>query len=256
MIQKIFIILLGFFMTVSVRAQQERKFIRKGNQAYEKKEYDKADVQYRKALEKNNNSFEAKFNIGDELYKQGKYQEAAQQFQSITSLAKNKQEKANIYHNMGNAFLQAHQQMAQADTNGYLQQSIDAYKTALKNNPEDMDTKYNLSYALKMLKKQQQQQKNKKNNKNQKNKDKKQQKQNQDNKNKKKQDQKQKQKQQQNKQDQKQKQQQQKQKQAQKQKMSKEDANRLLKALQQNENKLQEKLKKQKSKKVKVEKDW
>jgi len=236
-----------------VWAQQERKYIRKGNQAYEKNEFNKADIQYQKALEKNNNSFEAKFNIGDALYKQGKYKEAAQQFENITSQAKTKQEKAKIYHNIGNALLQAHQQMANADTNGYLQQSIDAYKMALKNNPEDMDTKYNLSYALKMLKKQQQQQKNKqnnkKNNKNQKNKDKKQQQQ--DNKNKKKQDQKQKQQQQQQ-----QKKQEQQKQQDQKQKMSKKDAARLLKALQQNENKLQDKLKKQKSQKIKVEKDW
>jgi len=245
---KVFIILLGLSITSSVWAQQERKYIRKGNQAYEKNEFNKADVQYRKALEKNNNSFEAKFNIGDELYKQGKYKEAVQQFQNITSLAKNKQEKAKIYHNIGNALLEAHQQVANADTNGYLQQSIDAYKMALKNNPEDMDTKYNLSYALKMQKKQQQQKKNKKNNKknNKNQKNKKQQQKNQDNKNKKKQDQKQKQKQQKNKQVQKQK----------KQKMSKKDAARILKALQQNEDKLQDKLKKKKAQKIKVEKDW
>ncbi len=239
MIQKIIIISLGIFMTYSLWAQQERKFIRKGNQAYEKKEYNKADIQYRKALEKNNNSFEAKFNIGDALYKQGKYEEATQQFQSITSLAKTKEEKAKIYHNMGNSLLQTHQQIANADTNGYLQKSIDAYKMALKNNPEDMDTKYNLSYALKMLRKQQQQQQQNKDNKQQQqqNKDNKQQQQNKDNKNKEKQDQKQ-------------------QQQNQEQKMSKKDADRLLKALQQNENKLQDKLKKQKSQKVKVEKDW
>ncbi len=241
--QKIIIILLGIFSVVSVWAQQERKYVRKGNSNYQKKEYNKADVQYRKALEKNNNSFEAKFNIGDALYKQGKYPEAAQQFQSISALARNKKEKAKVFHNMGNAFLKAHQQVAQADTNGFLQKSIDAYKMALKNNPEDMDTKYNLSYALKMLKKQQQQQKqNKQNKQNKDNKDK--QKQNKKNQDKKKQDQQKKQ------------EQQKEQAQQQKQKMSKEDAARLLKALQQNENKLQEKLKKQKAQKVKVEKDW
>jgi len=250
--QKIIIILLGIFTVVSVWAQQEREYIRKGNSNYQKKEYNKADVQYRKALEKNNNSFEAKFNIGDALYKQGKYQEAAQQFQTISALARNKKEKAKVFHNMGNAFLQAHQQVAQADTNGFLQKSIDAYKTALKNNPEDMDTKYNLSYALKMLKQQQQQQKQNKQNKNDKDNQQKKQKQNQ---NQDKKEQNKKNQDQQKKQEQEKKQQQQ-QAQQEKQKMSKEDAARLLKALQQNENKLQEKLKKQKAQKVKVEKDW
>ncbi len=242
MIRKGFIILLGLLTGVSVWAQQERKYIREGNHQYQKKEYNKADIQYRKALEKNDNSFEAKFNIGDALYKQKKYKEAARQFENITSLARNKKELAKVYHNIGNAYLQADS----------LEGSIAAYKMALRNNPEDMDTKYNLSYALKMLKKQQQKKKqNKKNKKDQKknqkqNKNQKQDK-NKQNQNKKKQQQKKKQKQ---------KQQQQKKKQQQKQQMSKKDAARLLKALQQNENKLQEKLKKQKAQKVKVEKDW
>lgn len=247
MIRKVIFILIGIVVAIySVTAQQERKYIRKGNKAYNTQKYNKAEILYRKALEKENNSFGAKFNIGDALYKQGKYQEAAQQFQTIVPLAKEKEQKAKVFHNMGNAFLQAYQQMAQADTNGFLQKSIDAYKMALKNNSSDMDTKYNLSYALKILKKQQQ---NKKNNKQQQNKDNKQQekKDQQKKQDKNKQQQQNKQQKEQNQKEQNQKQQDQ---------MSKENAERLLKALQQNENKLQEKLKKQKGQKIKMEKDW
>lgn len=235
MFKKNYILLILILLTTSLPAQQERKYIRQGTQFYNDEKYDKSDIQYRKALDKNNNSFEAKYNVGDVLYKQNKYKEAAQQFEEITSLARNKKERAKVYHNIGNSYLQTDS----------LEGSIAAYKQALKNNPYDMDTKYNLSYALKLLEKQKQQQ-NQCNKNCDKNKD---QKQKQD---KNKQD-KDNQKQNQQKQEQQKKQQQ---AQQEKQKMSKEDAARMLKALQQNENKLQNKLKKQNATKVNVEKDW
>ena len=72
-----------FFLLMSLSAfsqQAERKFIRKGNEAYEKKQFTQSEVNYRKALEKDAQSFDAQFNVGDALYKQGKYKEAAQTF--------------------------------------------------------------------------------------------------------------------------------------------------------------------------------
>ena len=55
--------------------------------------------------------------------------------------------RAEAYHNMGNALLEQKK----------YEESINAYKQALRNNPEDADTKYNLAYAQKMIQQQQQQ---------------------------------------------------------------------------------------------------
>ena len=51
-------------------AQTERKFIREGNDFFEKQNFEKAEVEYRKASDKRAESFEAAFNMADALYKQ------------------------------------------------------------------------------------------------------------------------------------------------------------------------------------------
>lgn len=131
-------------VAVTAFAQQERKFIRKGNKLYEKENYQESEIQYRKAIDKDKNSYSALFNIGDALYKQQKYEDATKQFNDLSGKQLNKEEKAKLYHNIGNSMLQ----------NQKLKESIEAYKEALRNNPNDMDTKYNLAYAQKMMQQQ------------------------------------------------------------------------------------------------------
>lgn len=219
-------------------AQTDKKFIREGNKQYKDKKYTDSEINYRKSLEKNKNSTEGTFNLGDALYKQGKYDEAATQFQNITSQTTDKETLSKAYHNLGNSMLQAKK----------YEESIKAYKNALKNYANDKDTKYNLAYAQSMLKQQQQQQQNKDNK--DKNKDNKNQ-QNQ-NKDKKEDKNKDKQNQQQDKQDQ----QKENQAQQQKDKISKEDAERMLQALNNQEKDAQKKLQKKQAVRVKIEKDW
>jgi Ca-activated chloride channel homolog len=210
-------------------AQQDRKYVRQGNKEYSNSKYSDSETLYRKALESNKDSYEWAFNTGDALYKQGKFEDAAKQFEALTERKLTDKQMASVYHNLGNSFLQAQK----------LPESIDAYKNALRKNPSDMETKYNLAYAMNLL----QQQKNQQGNKDNKdNKDK--------NKDNKKQD-----KDQNKDQDKDQKNQQNKEQQ--KQAMSREDAKRLLDALQNDEKQVLDKLKKQqvKSKKVST-KDW
>ena len=237
---KLFILFILSVLSVSVFAQKERKYIREGNREFEDGNFEDSEIAYRKAadLEKTKTHKPA-FNIGDALYKQEKYDDAASQFQSIAESELSKDEKAKVFHNLGNSFLQ----------NNKLQESIEAYKNALRNNPNDLDTKYNLAYAQKKL---QQQQQNQDQNKDQ-NKDQNQQDQNKDqNKDQQDNNQDQQNKQDQNKQDQNQEQQQQQQP-----KISKEDAERILQALANDEKKTQQKVKEQKAAaKVKVEKEW
>jgi len=217
-------------LAVTAFAQQERKFIRKGNKLYEKENFQESEIQYRKAIDKDKNSYNAAFNIGDALYKQEKYEDATKQFSDLSNKQISKDDKAKLYHNVGNSMLQ----------NQKLKESIDAYKEALRNNPNDMDTKYNLAYAQKMMQQQQQQdqkqdQQEKEKDKNEDKKDQNKDQQNQD---------------QQNKNDQQQQQQQPQ--------ISKEDAERLLQALANDEKKTQEKMKQEKAKtaKARVVKEW
>ena len=242
-------VIILLLISLSSFSQAERKFIRKGNDAFEDKDYTQSEVNYRKALETDNNSFEAQFNVGDALYKQEKYEEAARQFGSLTSQDVSDQKLARAYHNMGNSFLQANK----------LKESISAYKQALRHNPGDVETKHNLTYALRKMKQQQEQQQQKKNQQQQ---QQDQQKQNQQQNQQQKKDQQNQDRQgqnQQNPQDQKEKERNQSPQSGNpQQQISKEDAKRLLQALQNDEQELQKKLKKKKAKSVNVKttKNW
>ena len=207
-------------------AQGERKYIRQGNKEYNEGEFNESEIQYRKALDKEINSYEGNFNLGDALYKQEKYEDAARKFSNIADPEINREELSRIYHNLGNSLLK----------NNQLQESIEAYKQALRNNPNDPDTKHNLAYAMNMLQQQQQQQQ-----------------QNQDN-----QDQNQDQQEQDQQEQQEEQGEQEEQKEQPMDQISEEDARRMLEALQQDEQQLQEKLKKQKAKvqRIAVLKDW
>ncbi|MDF2436608.1 MAG: hypothetical protein K0Q95_984 [Bacteroidota bacterium] len=219
-------------------AQQEKKFIFEGNKNYNEKKYADAEKNYKQGLSKNKNSYKGSFNLGDAYYKQEKYEEAAEQFQALTHKATSKDTLAKAYHNLGNSLLKSKK----------YKESVEAYKNALKNNPQDEDTRYNLACAQQYLKQQQQQQ----------NKDKKDDKKDQDKKDqdKKKEDKKDQDKKDENKKDQDKKDQKEKQE-REKNKISKEDAQRLLDALQNDEKNLQDKVKKGKpGVKVEIEKDW
>lgn len=272
------LILLMLACALSVSAQQERKFIREGNGLFNGQDFEKAEVEYRKAIDKKALSFEGGFNLGDALYKQKKYEEALQQFSSMAKEEKDKERLGELYHNIGNTLL------AMEKT----EESIEAYKESLRNRPGSAETKYNLEYARN--KQQQQQDQDKDNQDKQDNKDNQDQKdqqnkdnqdqnkdQNQDQKdqdqkdqnkdqpdkdqqNKDQQDQN-KDQNQDNKDNQDKQDQQQQQPQEQQGKISKEDAARLLEALQNDEKNVQEKVQKQKAqeqkaKKMKIEKDW
>lgn len=255
------LIILSIIICFSASAQKERKFIREGNDLFHKSDFEKSEVEYRKALNKKDKSFMAKFNLGDALYKQKKYDEALEIFESLSTEIKDKNQLADVYHNLGNTYLAKKK----------LKEAIESYKSSLRSNPTSKDTKYNLEWARQQKKKQDQKKKdNKKNKDKNKDKDKKdqdkkdqkkkeenkkdQKKKDQDKKDQKKKDQKKKDQDKQNKENK-------NKQQAQKNKISKDDAKRLLEALQNDEKKVQAKVKKakakaQKAKKIRVKKDW
>lgn len=223
---------------------EEKKATRDGNKQYEKDDYTDAEADYKKALDKKNNMPEATFNLGDAVYKQKRYDEAIRQFQLAAQNNPDPKVRAQAYHNMGNSYLEQRK----------WEEAVKAYKESLKINANDKDTKYNLAYANAMLVQQKNDQKNNKDKKNDKDKDKNKKDDKKDQGNNKKPDSKPDQKQ-----DDKDQQGQNKdQKKEGGQQMTKEEAEKLLKALQDEEQKTNQKVqqKQVKASNVKVEKDW
>ncbi|MEA3462042.1 MAG: hypothetical protein U9R49_09195, partial [Bacteroidota bacterium] len=142
-----FIFMLLMAVTL-VHGQNERKVIRDGVRAYDKEGFSEAEVQFRKAENINQESYEAVFNTGAALYGQEKYEETVKQYQSLLDHTDDVDKTAQIWHNIGNSLLEAQQYAP----------SIEAYKNSLRKNPGDDDTRYNLAYAKQKLNEQQQQQ--------------------------------------------------------------------------------------------------
>ena len=210
-------------------AQSKRELNNDGVDLYKSKKFADSEVKFKKGLEKDPEMFQGHFNLGDAYYKQSRYDEAIQSYKNSLQFTEDKENQSKVYHNIGNSLLKQQK----------YQESIGAYKNALKQNPDDLETKYNLSYALNMMKQDQQKNKNDKNKDKNKDQQKDQQQQNQDQKD-------------QNKD----KQQNQQQQQQQKNQISKEEAQRILEALKNNETNTQKKLRKVKGKPVVTDKDW
>lgn len=234
------ILLLCFGLSVTAQTMTESDHIRRGNRLYADSLYEKAEVEYRKALELNPQSVDATYNLGNALFYQipqsqekgeERAKEAMQQYTTAAMLETDKAKLAHINHNLGTLLYMAQQ----------YQQSVEAYKEALRNDPSDNETRYNLAKAMHMLKQQQQDQQ-----------------QNQEQQNQEQQEQQKQEQQQQQQQQQDQEQQQQNQEQQQQEKISKENAEQILEALMQDEKEIQEKQKKmmqQHPGKI-LDKDW
>ena len=206
----------------------DRQYIREGNKQFRLGQYDKAEVSYRKAVEKNPKNPQAAYNLGNALMAQKKDSAAVQQFEQSTRIETNPLRKAAAYHNMG-VICQTHKMYGEA---------IEAYKNALRNNPNDDETRYNLVLCKHMKKKQDEKQKQNQQNKDDQNK---------------KDDQKK-----DDKKDQKQDKKDDKQQEQQKPQMSKDNAEQLLNAAIQNEKMTQDKMKKaqQQPQRRAVQKNW
>ncbi|MDR2682938.1 MAG: tetratricopeptide repeat protein [Dysgonamonadaceae bacterium] len=148
----VWICLLMAGCTLPASAQKQvRKDIREGNKEYKQQKFTDAEVDYRRALEANARSNDAAYNLGNTLYKQAKVQEAAEQYKVVTENETDKSRLSMAWHNTGNVFLASSKDQQGNFNNQALQLSIEAYKNALRNNPKDDETRYNLALAQKML---------------------------------------------------------------------------------------------------------
>jgi tetratricopeptide (TPR) repeat protein len=219
-------------MSINSIAQNKKSFLRNGNELYADSSYNEAEIQYRKSLEKDQDYFNASFNLANAIYKQERYEESSALFDALKDNAPTETDLAKVYHNIGNSLVKEQK----------LDEAIEAYKSALRIKPKDKDTRHNL--ALTHQQKQQQedkdgQEKDKEGKNKEEEKKNNEQEQRQENKE-----------QQEDKQE--------NNPEEKKEEMSKETAEKMLDAIQQQEKELQEELqkKKVKGKRVKVLKDW
>ncbi len=139
-------LILSLFLTA--KGQSYRSEVKAGNELYKAEQYDEAEVAYKKALDEEKEPVEANFNLGNALYKQERYDEALEQYENASRLSKDKKIIAKAQHNIGNTYLQKKE----------YQEAINIYKSSLKNNSKDDQTRYNLAKALRELQQQQQNQ--------------------------------------------------------------------------------------------------
>ena len=129
-------------------SQNKKILIKEGNSLYNDSSYNMAEMKYRKSLEKDQDYFNAAFNLADAIYKQNRFEESTSLFDALKDNARNNEDLARINHNLGNSYLKENK----------LEQAIEEYKSSLRLNPNDEETRYNLAYAQKMKQQQVQQQ--------------------------------------------------------------------------------------------------
>lgn len=143
------------FSQNAAQKKQSDNFTYQGNQALLEKDYSQAEVAYRNAISITPDNTTAAFNLGNSLYQNNLNAEAFYQYKSAAKKSKTKEEKHRAFHNMGNTFM---------NTQEY-EKAVVSFKDALRNNPNDEETRYNFALAKELLKKQQEGQKNKDQNK-------------------------------------------------------------------------------------------
>lgn len=123
--------------------KEAQNFLSEAQQALQKEEFPSAEADYRKAISLNPKSETAKYNLGTAYYGKEKNAEAMLRFKQAASVSTEKTEKHKAFHNLGNTYMNEKKYT----------EAVEAYKNALRNNPNDDETRYNLALAKDMLEK-------------------------------------------------------------------------------------------------------
>lgn len=144
-------VLLYLCCPTSLNAQDTKAQLKKANEAYNQKEYEKAADGYKSIVAENAADAIAQYNLGNAHFKNGNFTQALQAYNQALQGDIPASMQSAIYYNQGVVLQKSNQ----------LEPCIAAYKKALKISPNDADARLNLQKALQQLKKQQEQQKNK-----------------------------------------------------------------------------------------------
>ena len=125
--------------------KKANNFVYEANELASNDEFIPAEMEYRKALSTKPTSVAGTYNLGHSYYKKGNYDEALYRNQQTIKNATNKEEKHKAFHNIGNILMQ----------NKKCKEAVEAFKNALRNNPNDDETRYNLGLAKECAKNEQ-----------------------------------------------------------------------------------------------------
>jgi tetratricopeptide (TPR) repeat protein len=118
-------------------AKKANNFVYEANELIEEEDFVSAEMAYRKAISEKPTTEAAAYNLGTSYYKSGNLDESLYRLQQAAKTATLKSEKHKAFHNIGNILMQ----------NKKCKEAVEAYKSALRNNPSDDETRYNLSVA-------------------------------------------------------------------------------------------------------------
>jgi tetratricopeptide (TPR) repeat protein len=136
---KIFIGMLLFIINMNSFSQEKDKDLPKANEDFASKNYSEAEAGYRVSSSNDSKKAAASYNLGNAIYSQKYAGEAKLAFAKAAIKSKAFPEKHNAYHNMGNSLMLEKK----------YDEAMEAYKNALRNNPEDEETRYNFALAKK-----------------------------------------------------------------------------------------------------------
>ena len=142
----LFSYLILIFLTVGSAMSQGNKYeylIKKGNKLYEEN-LSLSEQNYRKAISVNPEFFKGQYNFSNNLYENEYYDEALINQLEASKYAKSAEDKHQIFHNIGNILMKKKM----------CKEAVEAYKNALKNNPIDEESRYNLALAKECAKEQ------------------------------------------------------------------------------------------------------
>lgn len=132
---------LGSFAASYGQLMPERSMIRQGNRDYDRGRYADAELDYRGALEKVPGSYIGAYDLGNSLYKQERYREAALAYGVLALDSLVTQHSDKVFFNLGNAMFKERE----------FEQALNMYAMAMRLNPDDMEAKFNYAYTKKML---------------------------------------------------------------------------------------------------------
>ncbi|UAB85124.1 tetratricopeptide repeat protein [Zunongwangia sp. SCSIO 43204] len=158
--QNSFFLILALLFSAVVNAQQanDEKRLKKEANAYmneaeealSENDFASAEAAYRKAIAKDPANTAAKYNMGNLYYNREKSGESQSRFVEADKVSESKEDRHRINHNLGNSFMKQKK----------YKEAVEAYKNALRNDPTDDETRYNLALAKKKLEEEQQQDQN------------------------------------------------------------------------------------------------
>ena len=125
-------------------ARKANNFVYEGNELVKDEDFVSAEMEYRKAISEQSTTVAGAYNLGTTYFKSGHLDEALYRLEQATEAANSKLEKHKAFHNIGNILMQ----------NKKCKEAVEVYKNALRNNPSDDETRYNLAVAKECAKQQ------------------------------------------------------------------------------------------------------